>query len=46
MAKKAEHIKLGLTCAEICEVLSRGIDGKWADQLNRLVLEAIEKLTT
>jgi len=46
MANKAGHIELGLTCADICKALSRGIDGKRADQLNRPVLEAIEKLTT
>jgi len=46
MAKKAGYVELGLTCADTCKVLSRGIDGKRADQLNRPVLEAIVKLTT
>ena len=44
MTKKAGHIELGLICANTCKVLSRGIDGKRADQLNRPVLEAIAKL--
>ena len=46
MANKTDPIELGLTCADICKVLSRGIDGKRADQLNRPILEVIVKLTT
>ena len=32
------YVELGLTCADVREILSRGIDGKWADQLNQLAL--------
>jgi len=45
MAKKADYVELGVTCADVCEVLGRGTDGKRADQLSQPVLEAIEKLT-
>jgi len=45
MANKADYVKLGLTCADACEALSRRIDGRRADQLSRPFLEAIEKLT-
>jgi len=45
MAKKADYVKLGLTCADVCEALSQGIDGRRADQLSQPILEAIEKLT-
>ena len=45
MANKADYVKLGLICADICEALSGGIDGKRADQLSQPALETIEKLT-
>ena len=45
MAKKADYVKLGLTCADTCEALSQGIGGRRADQLSQPFLEAIEKLT-
>jgi len=45
MAKKADYVKLGLTCADVCEVLGRRVDGKRTDQLSQPFLEAIEKLT-
>jgi len=45
MTNKADYVKLGLTCADVCETLSRRIDGKRTDQLSRPFLEAIEKLT-
>ena len=43
MANKTDYVKLGLTCADVCEVLGRRIDGKRADQLSQPTLEAIEK---
>ena len=45
MADKTDYVKLGLTCADVCEVLGRRIDGKRADQLSQPTLEAIGKLT-
>ena len=46
MVSKADYVELGLTCADVCEALARGIDRRQADQLSQSVLEAIERLTT
>ena len=45
MISKADYVELGLTCADICEVLNRGMNGRRVDQLSQTVLEAIEELT-
>jgi len=45
MISKVDCVELGLTCADVCEALNRGMDRRQADQLGRPVLEAIEKLT-
>jgi len=45
MAKKSDCVKLGLTCADVCEVLGRRVDGKGTDQVSQPILEATEKLT-
>ena len=45
MINKVDYTELGLTCAEVCEALDRGIDRRQADQLSTSVLGAIEKLT-
>ena len=46
MISKTDYVELGLTCADACEVLTRGMDRRQSDQLSQSVLEAIEKLTT
>ena len=45
MISKADYVELGLTCADVCEALNRGVGGRQADRLSQSVLEAIEKLT-
>ena len=45
MVNKVEYVELGLTCADVCDALNRGMDRRWADQLSQSVLEAIEELT-
>jgi hypothetical protein len=45
MIKKAEYVELGLTCADVCEALNRGIDRRQADQLSHSASEAIGMLT-
>ena len=45
MVNKVDYVELGLTCAGICEALSRGMDRRRADQLGQSVLEVIDKLT-
>jgi len=46
MVNKVDYVELGLTCANVCEALNRGMDRDRADQLSQPVLEAIAKLTT
>ena len=45
MISKEDYVELGLTCADVCEALNRGVNRRRADQLNQTVLEAIEELT-
>jgi hypothetical protein len=40
-----DYVDLGLTCAGICEALSRGMDGKELSDLSQSVREAIDQLT-
>lgn len=46
MIKEEDWVQLGLTCAEICQMLDRGINGGQQEQLSQSVLEAIERLNT
>lgn len=46
LVDKADCVELGLTCADACEALSRGMGGRPADQLSPSVFQAIEKLMT
>jgi len=45
MANKTDYVELGLTCADVCRALDRGMDGRRLDEFNRSVVEAIEQLT-
>ena len=46
MDNKDDYVDLGLSCADVCEALDRGLNGKRSDKLNKTVQKAIEKLTT
>ena len=46
MIKELDCVKLGLTCAQVCQALDRGINGKQQEQLGQPVLEAIVRLQT
>ena len=46
MANKEDYVELGLSCADVCQALERGLDGRRLNELNQSVLGAIEKLTT
>lgn len=46
MANKPDYVQLGLFCADVCQVLSRGTDWKEWDDLSQPVCKAIEQLTT
>ena len=45
MIDKVDYVELGLTCADVCEALNRGMDRRRADQISQSVLGAIEELT-
>ena len=46
MANETEYVDLGLACADVCEALNRGMNGKRLEDLSQSVREAIKKLTT
>ena len=38
-------VELGLSCADVCKALDRGLKGRQLDELSPSVLEAIQQLT-
>ena len=46
MANKSDYVELGLTCANVCKALRRGMSGRKLDDLSQSVREAVEQLTT
>ena len=46
MANKSDYVDLGLTCANVCKALHRGMDGRKLDDLSQSVHEAIKELET
>ena len=46
MANETEYVELGLACADVCEALNRGMNGKRLEDLSQSLCEAINKLTT
>jgi len=46
MVNQMDYVELGLTCADVCTALGRGLDGKSLNDLNNSVCEAIKQLTT
>ena len=46
MSNRTDYVELGLACAEVCEALNRGMDGKQLDDLSQSVRSAINQLTT
>jgi len=45
-ANELEYIELGLSCADICKALDRGMNRKKLDDLSQSVCDAINQLTT
>lgn len=45
MINQMTYVELGLACAQVCNALDRGLDGKRLDELNESVREAIKHLT-
>ena len=46
MANEQDYVDLGLSCADICKALQRGMDGKSLNDLSKSVCDAINQLTT
>jgi len=46
MVNEMDYVELGLSCADICRALDRGMNGKKLDDLNQSVCDAISQLTT
>lgn len=46
MASDQDYVELGLACAEVCQALDRGLNGRRLDELTESVLRAIEQLTS
>ena len=46
MVNETDYVELGLSCADVCRALDRGLNGRRIDQLSQPVFEAIGQLTT
>jgi len=46
MINQMDYVELGMTCADVCTALDRGLCGKKLNDLNNSVCEAIKQLTT
>ena len=46
MVNERDYVELGLSCADICKALDRGMSGKKLEDLTQSVCEAINRLTT
>ena len=46
MTNELDYVELGLSCADVCQALDRGMNGRQLDELSQSVLKAIEQLTT
>ena len=45
MANEEDYVQVGLSCADICQALDRGLKGRQLGELNQSVLAAISQLT-
>ena len=45
-ANEEDLLDLGRSCADVCKVLERGLEGRRPDELSPSMLDAIEQLTT
>jgi len=46
VTSEADYVELGLSCADICRALDRGMNGKKLEDLSQSVCDAINQLTT
>lgn len=45
MSNEQAYVELGLNCADICEALDQGLDGKGLDDLSQSARDAVNRLT-
>ena len=45
MANQRDCVDLGISCADVCKTLDRGLKGRRLDELSESLLEAIGQLT-
>ena len=45
MVNEQDCVDLGLSCADVCRALDRGLKGKRSDELSQSMLEAIQQIT-
>ena len=45
MINKTDYVDLGLACADVCQALDRGMNGRRVDELSQSVFKAIAQLT-
>ena len=46
MINEIDYVELGLDCADICNALGRGMEGRQLNDLSQSVSSAITQLTT
>ena len=46
MANELDYVELGLSCADICRAIDRGMDGRRLEEFGQSVCDAINQLTT
>ena len=46
MANEQDYVELGMSCADICKALDRGMGEKKLEDLSKSVCDAIDQLTT
>ena len=44
MANEVDYVELGLSCADICRALERGMNGRKLSDLNQTACDAINQL--
>jgi len=46
MVNEVDYVELGLSCADVCKALDRGMGGRGLDKLSQAACNAIHQLTT
>ena len=46
MANEQDYVDLGVSCADVCKAIDRGLRGRRLEELSESLLEAFEQLMT